>query len=114
MVKEGGLGEDISDLPAAGAAPAWMSEKAISIGFYFVGSGVFTVFGKPHPILGSKNVTHLITAGLEEIIGGRFAFEDDPVKAAWLMIEHIEKKRDLLKLPPAMYAEETEKRKVMV
>ncbi|MFA5110201.1 MAG: anaerobic carbon-monoxide dehydrogenase catalytic subunit, partial [Desulfobaccales bacterium] len=29
-VKAGGLGTDISDLPAAGAAPEWMSEKAIS------------------------------------------------------------------------------------
>ncbi|MCK4976360.1 MAG: anaerobic carbon-monoxide dehydrogenase catalytic subunit, partial [Anaerolineales bacterium] len=26
MVKDGGLGDDISDLPAAGAAPEWMSE----------------------------------------------------------------------------------------
>ncbi|TET29205.1 anaerobic carbon-monoxide dehydrogenase catalytic subunit, partial [Candidatus Aerophobetes bacterium] len=42
VVNEGGLGEDISDLPVAGAAPEWMSEKAISIGFYFVASGVFT------------------------------------------------------------------------
>ena len=40
VVKEGGLGDDISDLPAAGAAPEWMSEKAISIGQYFVSSGV--------------------------------------------------------------------------
>ncbi|MFQ6116699.1 MAG: anaerobic carbon-monoxide dehydrogenase catalytic subunit [Candidatus Bipolaricaulia bacterium] len=111
MVREGGLGHDISDIPAAGAAPSWMSEKAISIGFYFVGSGVFTVFGKPHPILGSRNLTRLITEGLEELVGGRFAFEDDPVKAAWLMIEHIEKKREALKLRPAMYAEKTEREK---
>jgi len=27
MVKDGGLGDDISDLPVAGAAPEWMSEK---------------------------------------------------------------------------------------
>ena len=40
MVKEGGLGDDVSDLPVAGAAPEWMSEKAISIGQYFVASGV--------------------------------------------------------------------------
>ena len=39
MVKEGGLGESIADLPVAGAAPEWMSEKAISIGQYFVASG---------------------------------------------------------------------------
>ena len=42
VVEAGGLGNDISDLPAAGAAPEWMSEKAIAIGQYFVASGVYT------------------------------------------------------------------------
>ena len=46
VVKAGGLGNDIQDLPAAGAAPEWMSEKAISIGQYFVASGVYTLFGQ--------------------------------------------------------------------
>jgi carbon-monoxide dehydrogenase catalytic subunit len=104
MVNEGGLGDDISDLPVAGAAPEWMSEKAISIGFYFVGSGVFTIFGKPHPVLGSENVTDLITKELAKTVGGKFAFEDDPIKAAHLMMDHIEKKREALKLKPLMYA----------
>ncbi|MDO8723453.1 MAG: anaerobic carbon-monoxide dehydrogenase catalytic subunit, partial [Syntrophales bacterium] len=45
VVKAGGLGEDISDLPAAGAALEWMSEKAVAIGHYFVASGVYTIFG---------------------------------------------------------------------
>ena len=103
VVNEGGLGEDISDLPVAGAAPEWMSEKAISIGFYFVASGVFTVFGTPHPILGSKNVTDFACGGLEEMVGGKFGFESDPIKAAHLMIDHINKKRDTLKLRPMMY-----------
>lgn len=103
VVNEGGLGEDIGDLPVAGAAPEWMSEKAISIGFYFVASGVFTVFGTPHPILGSRNVTDLICGGLEEMVGGKFAFESDPIKAAHLMIDHINKKRAALKLKPVMY-----------
>src|SRR5690606_28948153 len=40
LVQEGGLGNDLSDLPAIGAAPEWMSEKAIAIGHYFVASGV--------------------------------------------------------------------------
>jgi carbon-monoxide dehydrogenase catalytic subunit len=57
MVKDGGLGDDISDLPAVGAAPEWMSEKAITIGQYFVTSGVFTVFGVNWPTTGSKAVT---------------------------------------------------------
>lgn len=39
MVREGGLGDDISDLPAIGTAPLWMSEKAVAIGQYFVASG---------------------------------------------------------------------------
>ncbi len=104
IVNEGGLGNDISDLPVAGAAPEWMSEKAVSIGFYFVSSGVFTVLGKPFPILGSDKVTNLITEELEETVGGKFAFEEDPIKAAHLMIEHIEKKREALKLKPLMYA----------
>ncbi|TKJ47275.1 carbon-monoxide dehydrogenase catalytic subunit [Candidatus Aerophobetes bacterium Ae_b3a] len=103
VVNEGGLGEDISDLPVAGAAPEWMSEKAISIGFYFVASGVFTIFGTPHPILGSSNVTDLVCGGLEGMVGGKFAFEADPIKAAHLMIEHINKKREALKLKPMMY-----------
>ena len=49
VVKDGGLGDDISDLPAAGAALEWMSEKAVAIGHYFVASGVFTVFGTTWP-----------------------------------------------------------------
>ncbi|MHC4916287.1 MAG: anaerobic carbon-monoxide dehydrogenase catalytic subunit, partial [Planctomycetota bacterium] len=49
IVAEGGLGDDISKLPVAGAAPEWMSEKAVAIGFYFVASGVFTCIGHPLP-----------------------------------------------------------------
>jgi len=105
-IKEGGLGEDLSDLPVAGAAPEWMSEKAISIGFYFVASGVYTVFGTPHPVLGSENVTNYITNELENVVGGKFAFEADPIRAAQMMIEHIDKKREALKLPPLMYERE--------
>ncbi len=108
VVKEGGLGEDISDLPAAGAAPEWMSEKAISIGFYFVASGVYTVFGTPQPVLGSENVTNYITNELENVVGGKFAFEADPLKAAQMMIRHIDKKRAALKLAPVMYQKKQE------
>ena len=96
MVKEGGLGDDISDLPVAGAAPEWMSEKAISIGQYFVGSGVFTVFGVNWPTLGSEEVTDFLFKDFEEMYGGKWAFEPDPTKAAHLMIEHIDQKRKAL------------------
>jgi carbon-monoxide dehydrogenase catalytic subunit len=101
MVKDGGLGDDISDLPAAGAAPEWMSEKAISIGQYFVASGVFTVFGVTWPTTGSKEVTDFLFKDFEDMYGGMWAFEPDPVKAAQLMIEHIDKKRKALGIDKA-------------
>jgi len=101
MVKDGGLGDDISDLPVAGAAPEWYSEKAISIGQYFVASGVFTVFGVTWPTLGSEDVTKLLFHDFEEMYGGMWAFEPDPVKAAHLMIAHIDKKRKALGIDKA-------------
>ena len=101
MVKDGGLGDDISDLPVAGAAPEWMSEKAITIGQYFVASGVFTVFGVTWPTTGSKEVTEHLFRGLEKMYGGMWAFESDPIKAAQLMIAHIDKKRQALGIDKA-------------
>ena len=101
MVKDGGLGDDISELPVAGAAPEWMSEKAISIGQYFVASGVFTVFGVTWPTTGSKEVTDFLFKDFEDIYGGMWAFEPDPVQAAQLMIAHIDKKRKALGIDKA-------------
>ncbi len=103
MVKEGGIGNDLSELPVAGAAPEWMSEKAIAIGWYVVASGIFVVFGNPLPVMGSKNMEKFICEEVESIVGGKWAFEADPIKAAHLMIEHIDKKRSALKLKPMMY-----------
>jgi carbon-monoxide dehydrogenase catalytic subunit len=103
VVAEGGLGEDISDLPAAGAAPEWMSEKAVSIGFYFVASGVYTVIGRPLPVVGAANLHKYLTDEIEKEVGGKWGFEEDPIEAAHLMIRHIDKKRKALKLKPLMY-----------
>ncbi|MEW5816623.1 MAG: carbon monoxide dehydrogenase, partial [Spirochaetota bacterium] len=103
IVAEGGLGEDISDLPAAGAAPEWMSEKAIAIGFYFVASGVYTVIDKPLPIMGSQKVYKYLTDEIEKETGGKWAFEENPIEAAHMMLRHIDKKRKALKLKPLMY-----------
>jgi len=105
MVKEGGLGADISDLPVAAAAPEAMSEKAISIGCYAVGSGVFTVFSPPPRVEGSRNVVEFLTRGIEEVTGGKFCFERDPVKGAEAMIAHMDAKRKALGLAPMMYKE---------
>jgi len=101
VVKDGGLGDDISDLPAAGAALEWMSEKAIAIGHYFVASGVFTVFGTTFPTTGSEEVTKLLFEEFENTFKGKWGFEPDPLKAANLMIEHIDKKRKALGIDKA-------------
>jgi len=104
---EGGLGDDISDLPVAGFAPEWMSEKAISIGMYFVGSGVTTWMGVGSPVGGSEDVIKIITEGWKEKVGAAFYFEPDPKKAVAEAIAHIDAKRKALKLEeynPTKYA----------
>jgi carbon-monoxide dehydrogenase catalytic subunit len=96
MVKVGGLGKDISELPVAGAAPEWMSEKAVSIGQYFVSSGVYTVFGVGLPVSGSEKFCRHIFKEFENIFGGMWATESDPSKISALIIDHINKKREKL------------------
>lgn len=93
------LGVDIDQLPLAGAAPEWYSEKAVSIGAYVVASGIYTVLGVQPPIFGSKNVVGLLADGLDGVVGAKFAVEPDPEKAAILIRRHIESKRKALGLP---------------
>jgi len=96
MVKEGGLGDDISDLPAVGLCPEWMSEKALAIGCYFVASGVYTIFGVGSPVSGSENVTRMMSEGWEQEVGGRLEFIPDRQKVIEKTIEHITRKRKAL------------------
>ncbi len=92
------LGVDISDLPVAGSAPEWYSEKAVTIGTYFVASGVTTHLGPMPPITGSMNVVNLLTTGLKDVVGATFAVEPDPEKAAVFLRRIIEGKRKALGL----------------
>jgi carbon-monoxide dehydrogenase catalytic subunit len=100
-VKAGGLGTDISDLPAAGAAPEWMSEKAVAIGQYFVASGVYTLFGVTWPTTGSEILTDYLFKGIEEELGGKWDFVADPEEMARRMIAHIDLKRQALGIDKA-------------
>ncbi|MBP7412054.1 MAG: anaerobic carbon-monoxide dehydrogenase catalytic subunit, partial [Methanoculleus sp.] len=90
------LGVGIGDLPIGGAAPEWYSQKAISIGTYFVSSGVYVVLGIPPKIFGSPNVTSLLAAQLTDLVNASFAVEPDPVKAADLLEAEIDRKRKAL------------------
>jgi carbon-monoxide dehydrogenase catalytic subunit len=103
MVKEGGIGDSYDKLPVAGAAPEWMAEKAMAIGMYVVASGIYTVVSPALPVEGSKFVEELLTKTFEKHFGATWAFEDDPVKGARLMIDRIDLKRAELGLSPLMY-----------
>ncbi|MDD5049278.1 MAG: carbon monoxide dehydrogenase, partial [Methanoregulaceae archaeon] len=90
------LGVGIDQLPAAGAAPEWYSQKAVSIGSYFVASGVYTVLGVMPKIAGSQNTVDLLTSGLDSVVHAKFAVESDPFRSAELIVTHIEEKRAAL------------------
>ncbi len=101
VVEAGGLGSDICDLPLAGSAPEWMSEKAISIGHYFVSSGVYTVFGYGIPTSGAPVFHDHLSCDMEKIYGGMWDVEPDPIEHARKMIAHIDKKRKELGIDTA-------------
>ena len=95
IVKEGGLGDDISEVPACGTAPLWMSEKAIAIGQYFVTSGAHVIF-QNLPVTGSKEMNDFILDGMKEEYGACWDYEADPIKLAQKMIKAIDGKREAL------------------
>ena len=106
MVEDGGLGDDIDQIPAVGLAPEWMSEKALSIGTYCVASGAYVIFGGTSPVSGmpdrvsdSNLVAGLISEGWEELYGGKLEFIPDPDEMIKATLEHIDKKRADLGLP---------------
>ena len=99
IVEEGGLGEDISDLPVAGIAPEWMSEKAISIGTYCAASGVYVAFcGEPIPVESSSEVKELMTKGWQEKCGGQLEYIADVDELLNKVIDVIQAKRKALKI----------------
>jgi len=95
MVREGGLGDDISDLPAIGTAPLWMSEKAVAIGQYFVASGAQVVF-QNLPTSGAKKFNKYLLEGLQDSLGAHWNIAEEPLEIARLMIERIDAKREAL------------------
>jgi carbon-monoxide dehydrogenase catalytic subunit len=99
MATEGGLGDDISDIPAVGMAPEWMSEKAISIATYCVASGAYVIMGHSSPVSGVDKVTEIISDGWESKVGGRLEFTNDGDEIVRRSLAHIDKKRAELGLP---------------
>lgn len=100
VATEGGLGEDIDELPAIGLCPEWMCEKAIAIGTYFAASGAHVIFGVSSPVKASSVATHLMTKGWEEMVGGDLEFIPDWDEMLARSLELIDAKRAALKLKP--------------
>jgi carbon-monoxide dehydrogenase catalytic subunit len=106
MAEEGGLGDDIDQIPAVGLAPEWMSEKALAIATYCVASGAYVIFGGQSPISGmpdrvddSDRVLKYMSEGWEKLYGGKLEFIPDPQEMINATLAHIDKKRAALGLP---------------
>ncbi|MCI9486245.1 MAG: anaerobic carbon-monoxide dehydrogenase catalytic subunit [Lachnospiraceae bacterium] len=91
LAKDSGL--KISQLPVVGCAPEWMSEKAVSIGNYVVGTGIDTFLGVDPYVSGSTEVAELLTGGVREWTGAAYTVEKDIDKLVDAMIDRIEEKR---------------------
>jgi carbon-monoxide dehydrogenase catalytic subunit len=96
IVKEGGLGEDISQVPAVGIAPEWMSEKAVAIGCYFVASGVDVILGQPFHINGSENVTRFMNEETKKLFNASFHYENNPMDAVEKVMQILDEARKKL------------------
>ena len=89
-------GVHISQLPVVGCAPEWMSETAVSIGNYVIGSGLDTFLGVEPYASGSSEITEILTNGTREWVEAAFTVEKDIEKLGDLMIARIEEKRAAL------------------
>ena len=96
LVREGGLGDDLSELPVVGCAPEWVSEKAIAIGHYFVASGIPVGLGVSFPTLGSTGFTEHLGRGMEEELGAGWFYEPTAAGMAGRIIGIISQRRQRL------------------
>ena len=106
VAEEGGLGDDIDQIPAVGLAPEWMSEKALAIVAYCAASGAYVIFGGNSPVGGmpdrvaeSSIVSRYMSEGWERLYGGKMEFVADPDEMVRRALAHIDKKRAALGLP---------------
>ena len=89
-------GPHVSQLPVVGCAPEWMSEKAVSIGNYVIGTGIDTFLGVDPYVSGSSEIAEILTNGTREWVEAAFTVEKDIDKLGDAMIARIEEKRAAL------------------
>ncbi|MEW6228907.1 MAG: anaerobic carbon-monoxide dehydrogenase catalytic subunit [Bacillota bacterium] len=84
------MGVDVCDIPYVATAPEAMHEKAVSIGSWAVTLGFPTHVGVIPPVYGSSLVTEVATKIAEDVFGGYFILETDPMKASAKLIEALD------------------------
>jgi carbon-monoxide dehydrogenase catalytic subunit len=87
------IGCDTSQLPVAAAVPEYMEQKAIADIFTALAYGLLTHVSPEPMISGSPLVKKYLTEDMVNVTGGRMLLQDDPVKAAQEIEEHIMQKR---------------------
>jgi carbon-monoxide dehydrogenase catalytic subunit len=90
-----------------------MSEKALSIATYCVGSGAYVIMGARNPVEGSETVTKILSEGWEKKVGGRLEFVMEKEEIVRRAIEHIDRKREALGLDeydPSKWGESGDRR----
>jgi len=100
IVAEGGIGDDASQVPAVGLAPEWMSEKALSIASYVVGSGIPVIMSYPNIVIGSEVVTNYISEGWTKLFGAGLEFIEEWDEMVRRTLEIIDARREALGLEP--------------
>lgn len=90
------LGVDLDSLPVCVSAPEIMSEKAQIIGTWATVLGLPVHVGIVPQVIGSSFVTTFLTQEMEEVLGGKFIVEVDPIEAANKLYAEIQKRRQKL------------------
>jgi len=90
------LGVPVKDLPVAAAAPEYMEQKATIDAIFALAFGLYTYVNPVPTITGAPRLMDLLLRGCRDITGGVISVEKDPVKAAELILRHIEEKRSAL------------------
>ena len=84
-----------------------MSEKAVSIGNYVIGTGIDTFLGVDPYVSGSDQMAQILTEGTRKWVDAAFTVETDIDKLVDLMIEKNRRKENcswyLIKIPGSEY-----------
>lgn len=87
------LGMEVQDLPVAGCAPEWMSEKAVAIGNYVVANGIDTYLGVMPPVTGSSRAVEILCGEFRDKFGACFHVNENAEELVKMIMDDIEAKR---------------------